>query len=957
MPWTTRLVGRAAEMFELNRERRQAAAGQFRCVLILADAGIGKTRLAREFLARIRGETITLSARAYSLGETASFGVWSEALERHLRGLTTQEVTDLCGGFLDDLAALVRSVAAVRGTAPDREPPRLRLLEGLALLVANLASRLPVVAFLDDAHSADASSLEGLSYLGRNVPDQRVLVLAAARPAELTENETAMEVFHGLEQDGVLRRLELSPLDPDDLSDLALAVLDETPPPALVHWLVERSRGNPLFALGLLQALLDEGADLSSPELRSLPQDLVERVGARVKGLDEPGLATLEAMATLGRRVELRDLVGLTGLPIDRLPITLERLVRSRLVTEEERGRELTYEIAHPLIEEAIYGNIGGARRRGLHRLVGRALLAAGRLAEAASHYAGAAEVGDAEAIGALREAVRQAEERGAYREALTILDALVQLIPSGDKRWMDVVDALSWKAEWVVDHRADIHALLGIKAMRAIDSILERSPDPASRAAVKFRLANFLGWGTGDLDEAEVACAEACSLFEEAKDRSSALLAKNELAWIRGLRGDYPGMQAAAERVAEAADATGERFAAIQALHAKGFAAFVRGRFAEAEAPLRLSNAMAQQEGKVYRLTVGLNGLACSVATEGRVEEALPLLEEAKAVNPAWRDSILPEWETIVHWFGGDFPAALGCAAEAAARAVGELSKRRAIGVVFASLAAAEAARAEEAHSHLERARRAFGGRDWQFFSHALGHAEGVLAWQEGRPADAQGILEETAARILATDALPFGALALLDLAEVASEREQLEVVAEAAGRLDEIAQRIDRDLYGALAAMGLAATGDADAARQAVDFLSVSSCKAFHARALDLLGRSLLETDRPAAVDALKGATVAHEGCGAVWRGDRARALLRSLGGRARRAASASLGPAALSRRERQVARVAAEGQTAREIAERLFISERTVETHLANVYAKLGVRSKTELVRRASELGLNQ
>src|SRR6266542_5591844 len=769
MPSPTRFVGRRAELAELEREHRRATAGEFRSILLLADPGIGKTRLAREFLARRRGRAITLSARAYPLGETAAFGMWSEALERHLRGLGTEEVSQLCGGFLDDLAAVVRTVAAVRGSAPEREPPRLRLLEGLAVLVANLSSRLPVIVFLDDAHVADPSSWEALGYLARNIGDLRVLVVAAARPAELSENESSNEVLLGLEQEDLLERLELSPLDRTALTDLAEVVLNELPPRPLVDWLAERSRGNPLFALGLLQALLDEGADLSAPELRSLPEELADRVGSRVRGLDEPGLATLEALATVGRRLELRDLVGFTGLLIDRLPVTLERLVRSRLVTEEERGRELSYEIAHPLIEEAIYGNIGGARRRGLHRLVGRALLAAGRLAEAASHYAGAAEVGDAEAIGALREAVRQAEERGAYREALTILDALVQLIPSGDKRWMDVVDALSWKAEWVVDHRADIHALLGIKAMRAIDSILERSPDPASRAAVKFRLANFLGWGTGDLDEAEVACAEACSLFEEAKDRSSALLAKNELAWIRGLRGDYPGMQAAAERVAEAADATGERFAAIQALHAKGFAAFVRGRFAEAEAPLRLSNAMAQQEGKVYRLTVGLNGLACSVATEGRVEEALPLLEEAKAVNPAWRDSILPEWETIVHWFGGDFPAALGCAAEAAARAVGELSKRRAIGVVFASLAAAEAARAEEAHSHLERARRAFGGRDWQFFSHALGHAEGALAWQEGRRADAQGIFEETAARILATDALPFGALALLDLAEVA--------------------------------------------------------------------------------------------------------------------------------------------------------------------------------------------
>jgi len=957
MPWATRLVGRRTEIAQLEREYARAANGEFRSVLLLADAGIGKTRLVREFLSRGRGKAIILSARAYPLGETAAFGVWSEALEGYLRGLGTEDVSRLCGGFLDDLAAVVRSVAAARGSGVEREPPQPRLLEGLAVLISNLSNQRPVVVFLDDAHVADASSWEGLGYLARNLPDAPVLVLAAARPAELTEHETGMRVLLALEQESLLRRLKLSPLDREALSHLAEAVANDLPSGALVDWLVERTRGNPLFALGLLQALIDEGGDLSAPVLRSVPEELADRVGARARGLDESGLATLEVLATVGRSVEFCDLVGLSALHTDRLPVVLERLIRAGLVTEEERGRELGYEIAHPLIEEAIYQRIGGARRRGLHRLIGRTLLAASRLGEAASHFARSAEVGDHEAIEALSDAVRQAEERGAYREALTILDTLVDLIPPGDQRWLDVLDALVWQAEWVVDHRADTHALLGIKAMRAIDSVLEHSSNRAARGAVKLRLANFLGWGTGDLDEAQRACAKARSLFERAGDRSGALLAANELGWIRGLRGDYPAMEAAARAVVEAAEAAGERFAAIQGLQATGFAAWFRGRFAEAERTCMKSIAIARDEGKVYRLTIGLGQLALSVATQGRIDEAVPLFEQAKTVNPDWRESLLPEWEAILHWFAGDFRATLASAQQAAARAVGELSRRRAIGVVFAALSAAEAGQPAQAHAYLGSARRAFGDRDWQFFSHACGHAEAVLARQRGEPADSVVALREAATRILATGAEPFAALVLVDLAEVAAECGEIETAAEAAKHLRAVARRIDQNVYHALAAMGAASCGDIGAGRRAVELLSASGCRAFHARALDLLGRSLLDSDRAEALEVLGQAAVAFDACGAVWRRDRTRQILRGLGARGRKAAAAALGPAALSQRERQVARLAADGKTAREIAERLFISERTVETHLANAYVKLGVRSKTELVRRASELALNQ
>ena len=953
MVWATKLVGRRTELAELGRELQRAGASEFRIVLLLSEAGIGKTRVAREFLKRRRAAVVGLSARAHALGHTAPFGVWSEALEGYLRERSPTEITELCGGFLDDLAALFHSVAAVRGPI-GREPSRRRLLAGLAVLLSNVSQHMPVVVFLDDAHLADLSSLEALGYLANTMTASRVLVIAAARPAELTENRAAMQVFLQLEQEGALRRLELAPLDSAALAELAGAALNDLPASALVEWLAKRSGGNPLFALGLLQALLDEHADLSAPVLRSLPEALTERVAVRVRNLDEAAVATVEMLAAVGRRIDLRDLVGLTDLPADRLALVLERLVRSRLLSEHERDHQLTYELAHPLIQEAIYERIGAARRRRLHRSVARVLLATDRLGEAAAHFARSAEVGDDEAIAALRDAIRQAEDRGAYREALAILNALVELVPVGDKRWLDVLKALHWQAEWVVDHRADAHALFGIKAMYAIDAVLEEAPDPAPRAVVKFRLANFLGWGIADFAEAERACAEAKSLFDRAGDRSSALLVENELAWIAGLRGDFPAMRVTAQRVVEAAEAMDYRFAIVQALTVTAQASFFQGRFAEAEPEHRRALMVARAEGMTYRAVISMTALACSLAAEGRVEEALGLVQEAKDETPAWRESLLPEWEAIVHWFAGDFSAACASAQEAMAHLVGELGKRRALGSAFAALSAIEAGRPAQARRHLEQVRGALDGRDFLCSGHVYGHAGGLLAWYENRPGEAIAGLEATIERTLDVGAYPFAAIACADLAELAAEAGDLDLAARTAARLEQIARRIDRALYHGLAALAAGWSGNANAAKRSIDLLSSTGCRAFQARALDVYGRSLANADR---VDLLGRAALAFESCGALWRRDRTHRQLRCLGSRGRKAVEVALGADTLSRRERQVARLATEGRSANDIARQLFISRRTVESHLAHVYAKLGVSSRFELMRRAPEFALNQ
>jgi hypothetical protein len=163
---------------------------------------VGKTRLAGELISRHRRGAVTLSARAYPLGANTPFALWAEALEGHLRTLPPEDVSDLCGGFLDDLAGLLRSVAVARGSAPGHETARPGLMEGLAVLLERLAGQAPVVAVLDDVHLADASSWETLAYLARNLAGSRLLVVAAARPGELAENRGATQVLLGLEQEG-----------------------------------------------------------------------------------------------------------------------------------------------------------------------------------------------------------------------------------------------------------------------------------------------------------------------------------------------------------------------------------------------------------------------------------------------------------------------------------------------------------------------------------------------------------------------------------------------------------------------------------------------------------------------------------------------------------------------------------------------------------------------------------
>src|SRR5262249_51996673 len=130
------LVGRRAELAVVRAAVERGPGRGVCCLLFSGEPGGGQGPLARALL--WLPQLIGLLARAYPWGSTTPFGMWAEAFEGYLRDLTRPEVVGLCGGFADDLDGLLRTVAAARGRAPGPDPPRARLLQGLAVLLGNL---------------------------------------------------------------------------------------------------------------------------------------------------------------------------------------------------------------------------------------------------------------------------------------------------------------------------------------------------------------------------------------------------------------------------------------------------------------------------------------------------------------------------------------------------------------------------------------------------------------------------------------------------------------------------------------------------------------------------------------------------------------------------------------------------------------------------------------------------
>ena len=315
-------VGRARELWELERALSAAQAASGATVLVSGEAGIGKTRLAAE-----------LAARAGAAGFDVLLG----------------RSIDLVGTELpyQPFVEALRPLGALREARS-----QLRVFEETLALLARRTAAAPVLLVLEDVHWADTSTLDLLVYLAHNVGDRRLLVLATYRPDEHPSTGRMCRLADGVRRSNAALLLELGPLERDDL----IALVGGRAPAALASEIVARSEGNPFFAEELVAAAGENGR---------LPPGLRDLLLQRVARLDEPTRSLLRLASAAGRDVGYPLLRATAALPEPEVRESLRRAVdHGVLVADQSAG---SFRFRHALLAEAIYATILPGEREELH--------------------------------------------------------------------------------------------------------------------------------------------------------------------------------------------------------------------------------------------------------------------------------------------------------------------------------------------------------------------------------------------------------------------------------------------------------------------------------------------------------------------------------------------------------------------------------------------------------------
>lgn len=412
-------VGRETDFGALVEEYRAARSGEVRSVVVVGEAGIGKTRLAEEFLgwAESRGAD-TLRARTFKAETRLPYETLVDALRPRLE---RERAPD---DLLEDswLAELSRILPELRNRYPDLPPPtadeassRALLFEAVARLGAALAGGAPrrrgaeaggpgepLVVFVDDLQWADGATLDALSYACRSwarggVP---MILLKAVREEGLRKNNVG-DWLSSLERELSVRRLPLAPMDEGNIYILLRRIAGITGPndnetrredlERVARWLRYESDGHPLFLAQILGVLLERGVlvehtgedgrrevvfsgeGFDEGALRGLiPAGLRDLILVKLRPLSADASNILTAGAVLGRGSGFGELARVAGVGETEGIAALDELVAARLLEEAgaEPGRASggTYSFTHDKIREVAYTEAGEARREVFHR-------------------------------------------------------------------------------------------------------------------------------------------------------------------------------------------------------------------------------------------------------------------------------------------------------------------------------------------------------------------------------------------------------------------------------------------------------------------------------------------------------------------------------------------------------------------------------------------------------------
>ena len=642
-----RLIGRESQLQRLRQLWARAVSGTFTLALIKGDAGIGKSRLVREFEASdTAAGALILRGTCFPIaGEEAAYG----PLVAALRDLPDERLKTAASRLPDAVVAeLAILLPALGRQAPARRDgsrgAQGRQYEYLLELLALLAGEAPVVLIIEDIHWADPSTLDFLSFVARNARNERVLLVATHRLHDGRDLQALERYVDQLERCPAVETIPIVALTVAQVSEQIEAILRRPADPTSTRRITARTQGNPFY----VEELIAHGDTAEA----SLPVGQAAALLERVSSLSPETQHVLQVLAAFGRAIEHDLLAEAVAIQEPALSRLLRTAVDAHVI--EADGPTLTFR--HALTREAVYEALLPGERKCLHAAVARALRERPDMTDAAELAVQWRAAGDpAAALAASLEAARAAAGVYAYSEALEHYTAAVDLWSSADATDLDHAGILLDAADAAYRAGADD---LPIQWCELGLATLGEDPDPRRAATFFERLGRFQDH---HLDKSLSYYNEALLCLDDTPSAERArLLGDESLTLTLSVRWDEARERA--ERALEVALAAGADAEEGFARSVLGLVLAYLGEFETAEAHLdaarRIGEALERPEdasrayvhlGEVRRLRGDLPG-ALDVMAAG-LEAARRLGVEASygryfALNAAEDEYELGHWD-----------------------------------------------------------------------------------------------------------------------------------------------------------------------------------------------------------------------------------------------------------------------------------------------------------------------